>query len=135
MIALVANDAMLNRHVHFVPEMAWDLMDVTEKPLTIVYSGPKNIANNAIASDDTVAIRKVQKGFANQLTKRFNKAIISTSANISGKPTPSSFLEIDPYILEAVDYVVNLPAETNKMAKPSSIIKVDEDGTIKILRE
>ncbi|MBT6438584.1 MAG: threonylcarbamoyl-AMP synthase [Flavobacteriales bacterium] len=135
MIILVANDAQLNRCVHFVPEMAWDLIDVTDSPLTIIYSGPKNIAQSVLAFDGSVGIRMVKKCFANELTKRFNKPLVATSANISDAKTPLSFNEIDPKIMSAVDYVVNLPSEMNRTAKPSAIIKVNESGDIKIIRE
>ncbi|MBL4624224.1 MAG: threonylcarbamoyl-AMP synthase [Flavobacteriales bacterium] len=135
MIILVANDAQLNRCVHFVPEMAWDLIDVTDSPLTIIYSGPKNIAQNVISPDGSVGIRMVKKCFANELSKRFNKPLVATSANISGSKTPLSFDKIDPSILGAVDYVVDLPSEKKRVAKPSSIIKVSESGGVKIIRE
>jgi L-threonylcarbamoyladenylate synthase len=135
MIVLVANDAQLNRCVHFVPEMAWDLIDVTDSPLTIIYSGPKNIAQNVLAEDGSIGIRMVKKCFANELAKRFNKPLVATSANISDSKTPLSFNEIDPAILSAVDYVVDLPSEKKRVAKPSSIIKISESGAIKIIRE
>ncbi|MBL4653255.1 MAG: threonylcarbamoyl-AMP synthase [Flavobacteriales bacterium] len=135
MLVLVANDAQLNRCVHFVPEMAWDLIDVTDTPLTIIYSGPKNISQKVIAEDGSIGIRMVKKCFANELTKRFNKPLVSTSANISGTKTPLSFNDIDSAILSAVDYVVDLPSEKNRIAKPSAIIKISESGDIQIIRK
>ncbi|WP_097046183.1 L-threonylcarbamoyladenylate synthase [Flagellimonas pacifica] len=134
LICLVANQAMLERHVTEVPEVAYDIMDLAEKPTTIVFDQPKEIAQNLIAKDNTLAIRVASDKFCQYLINKFGKPIVSTSANISGFPTPKHFKEISPEILKGVDYVVNLPDE-NKNPFPSSIIKLSNDGQVKVIRE
>ena len=134
LICLVANQAMLERHVAQVPEVAYDIIDLAEKPTTIVFDQPKEVAKNLIAADNTLAIRVASDKFCQYLINKFGKPIVSTSANISGMPTPKQFKEIAPEILKGVDYVVNLPDE-NKNPSPSSIIKLGNDGQVKFIRE
>jgi L-threonylcarbamoyladenylate synthase len=106
----------------------------TIKPTTIIYNYPKNLAKNVIAEDNTVAIRIVRDDFCKSLIRQFDKPIISTSANISGGTTPGSFQDISESILHSVDYIVNLAKEEINL-KSSTIIKIMEDDTIKIIRE
>lgn len=134
LICLVANDAMLERHIEKVPEVAYDILDLAIKPTTIVYDNPIGIAKNAIALDNTMAIRVASDKFCQYLINKFKKPIISTSANIAGAPTPNSFKEIDPVILKGVDYIVNLQHD-KKNGTPSAIIKLSNDGTVKVIRE
>ncbi len=134
LICLVANQAMLERHVVEVPDVAYDIMDLAKKPTTIVFDQPKDVAKNLVAEDDTLAIRVASDKFCQYLINKFGKPIVSTSANISGKPTPKQFKEISSEILKGVDYVVNLPDE-NKNPSPSSIIKLSNDGQVKVIRE
>lgn len=134
LICLVADDRMLKKYVKKVPEAAYDIFDVPEQPITIIYDNPQNLAKNLIAEDNTIAIRIPNDAFCFQLLRKFNGAIVSTSANISGQPTPKSFREIPEEILKGVDYIVNLHHE-KKMAKPSSIIKLSNDGKVKVIRE
>ncbi|MEX0316135.1 MAG: L-threonylcarbamoyladenylate synthase [Allomuricauda sp.] len=134
LICLVANQAMLERHVTEVPEVAYDLIDLAEKPVTIVFDKPKGVAKNLIAEDNTLAIRVASDKFCQYLINKFGRPIVSTSANISGMPTPKQFKEISSEILKGVDYVVNLPDE-NKNPSPSSIIKLGNDGQVKVIRE
>lgn len=132
LILLVSSDAMLNRYVEEVPELAWDIIDCSDKPTTIVYSNPKNLPKEALAEDGSIAIRIVRDGFCNKLIHKLNKPIVSTSANLAGASTPSTVKEVSKQILEQVDYIVDLPnTSTNKS---SSIIKIELDGTIKIIR-
>ncbi|MFS4494597.1 L-threonylcarbamoyladenylate synthase [Maribacter sp. 2308TA10-17] len=134
LICLVANDAMLERHVTEVPEVAYDIMDLSLKPTTIVYDGPKGIAKNLIADDNTIAIRVASDKFCQYLINKFKKPIVSTSANISGNPTPKQFSHIEEGILKGVDYIVNL--HRDKVANvPSAIIKLSTDGVVKVIRE
>ncbi|MFK7814195.1 MAG: L-threonylcarbamoyladenylate synthase [Maribacter sp.] len=134
LICLVANDAMLERHIPIVPEVAYDIMDLSTKPTTIVYDNPQGIAKNLIAKDNTLAIRVASDKFCQYLINKFKNPIISTSANISGQPTPKQFSEISESILKGVDYVVNL--QQDKMAHtPSAIIKLGTDGTVKVIRK
>ena len=134
MICLVANDAMLERHVEKVPEVAYDIIDLSTKPTTIIYDMPRGVAKNLIAVDHTLAIRVASDKFCKYLINKFKKPIVSTSANISGEPNPKSFDEISPIILTGVDYVVNL-RQNEKSGTPSSIIKLSNDGTVKVIRE
>ena len=103
------------------------------KPTTIIYNSPRNFASNLIAEDQTIAIRMVNNGFSHELIKKFGKPIVSTSANISGLPSPKHYKEIDERILKGVDYVVNLP-EFKTNSEPSRIIKILEGGSIQVIR-
>ena len=134
LICLVADDRMLNKYIKKIPEVAYEILEISEAPITIIYDEPQNLAPNLIGSDDTIAIRIPNDDFCFQLLRRFNGAIVSTSANISGEPTPTSFKEISPDILKGVDYVVNLHHEKIN-TKPSSIIKLSNDGKVKIIRK
>jgi L-threonylcarbamoyladenylate synthase len=134
LIALVGSEVMLERTVIDIPEIAWDLIEVTENPLTIIYESVKGIASNAKAQDGTCAVRLVKSKFCQELIKQFKKPIISTSANTSTAPSPSLFKEIDQAILNKVDYVVNFDQNNLTKSKPSSIIKLMNNGSIKIIR-
>ncbi|MGS2726648.1 L-threonylcarbamoyladenylate synthase [Psychroserpens sp. BH13MA-6] len=133
LICLVNNYRMLEKHVDNVPEMAYTILDVAIKPTTIIYDHPAGIAENLIAPDNTLAIRVVKHRFCEELIKQLKKPLVSTSANISGQPTPKSFEEISDDILKGVDYVVNLQNE-KKESQPSSIIKLGNDGIVQIIR-
>ena len=133
LICLVADDRMLSKYIKKIPEVALDIIDVSENPTTIVYDAPQNLAANLIGSDDTIAIRIPDDEFCFQLLRQFNGAIVSTSANISGQPAPKSFAEISEDILKGVDYVVNSQFE-KKSSKPSSIIKLTNSGLVTIIR-
>ncbi|WP_339838404.1 L-threonylcarbamoyladenylate synthase [uncultured Maribacter sp.] len=134
LICLVANDAMLEKHVEKVPDLAYDLIDLATKPTTIIYDKPRGVAKNLIASDNTLAIRVASDKFCQYLIGKFKKPIVSTSANISGENTPKSFQNIDKAILSGVDYVVNLHREKQNDSA-SSIIRLSNDNTVKIIRE
>lgn len=134
LICLVNNYSMLERHVDNVPNMAYTILDIAIKPTTIIYDAPAGVAENLIADDNTLAIRVIKNKFCEKLIKYFKKPLVSTSANISGTPTPKSFKEISEEILKGVDYVVNLPIEKSK-AQPSTIIKLSNAGMVKIIRE
>ena len=98
MLVLIENPNMLNAYVREVPEVAWQLIEVTDKPLTIIYPGAKNLASNLIASDGSVGIRVTTESFTEQLIQRFRRPIVSTSTNLTGKPTPRNFDEIEAEI-------------------------------------
>jgi len=133
LICLVADERMLKKYVKNIPEAAYDIIDVTEDPITIIYDDAQNLAPNLIAEDNTIAIRIPNDDFCFQLLRRFNGSIVSTSANISGMPTPKSFKEISQEVLKGVDYVVNLHRE-KICNKPSSIIKLSSNGVVKVIR-
>lgn len=135
MLVLVDSPVKVDFYVDEVPEVAWDLIEMTTKPLTIIYDGARNLAHNLIAEDGSVGIRVTNEEFSKQLCFRFRKAIVSTSANISGHPAPSVFSEISDEIKKAVDYVVDYRREETGHPKPSGIIKLGKGGQIKIIRE
>lgn len=134
LLVLIENPNMLNSYVKEVPEIAWQLIEVTDKPLTIVYPGAKNLASNLIATDGSVGIRVTTELFTEHLVQRFRKPIVSTSANLSGKPTPQNFDEISEEIKSAVDYVVEYRQEDRSKNAPSSIVKLGVGGEIQIIR-
>ncbi|MGQ3678090.1 L-threonylcarbamoyladenylate synthase [Tenacibaculum discolor] len=133
LIILVDSIEMLQNHVGNIPEKALEILKTSVKPTTIIYNKPKGLAPNTIASDNTIAIRIPQDEFCIQLIKEFGKPIVSTSANVSGEPTPKSFSEISQAILKSVDYVVNL--HQDKVAEKSSTILKIEGEAIIVIRE
>jgi L-threonylcarbamoyladenylate synthase len=135
MLVLMENVALLDRYVDEVPDIAFDLIEMTEKPMTIIYDGAKNLAKNLVADDGSIGIRITTEAFSSEMIRRFKRPVVSTSANISGKPAPSCFAEIDPEIIEVVDYVVKFRQDDDQKAVPSSIIKLGRGGEIRIIRE
>ena len=135
MLVLVDSSVKVDFYVRDVPEVAWDLIDLADKPLTIIYSGARNLAANLLAEDGSVGIRVTNDDFSKRLCQQFRKAIVSTSANISGQPSPKNFSEISEEVKSAVDYIVGYRQEEMSNPKPSSIIKLDKGGVIKIIRE
>ena len=134
LIILVDGIKMLQKYIPTISKNILRLLSKTTKPTTIIYNNPIGLAKNVVASDNTVAIRIVQNDFCKQLISKFGKPIVSTSANISGNPTPKSFKEIEPSILDSVDYIVNLQREEVN-EKSSTILKVAENGEILVLRK
>ena len=135
MLVLVDSEAKVDFYVDDVPSVAWDLVEYATKPMTIIYDGARNLAPNLLAEDGSVGIRITKEEFSKQLCFRFRKAIVSTSANISGQPSPAIFAEISDEIKQAVDYIVNYRQDETASAKPSSIIKLGRGGVVKVLRE
>ena len=135
MLALLDSPDRLTRYVDALPEVAGDLTELSGKPLTIIYSGAKNIASNLIASDGTIGIRITKEVFSQKLCRQFGKPIVATSANFSGEPAPSNFSEINTAIFRLVDYVVNYRRDETEKSKPSGIIRLEKDGIIQLIRE
>jgi L-threonylcarbamoyladenylate synthase len=135
MLVLVDSFVKVNFYVTDLPDVAYDLVDLSTKPLTIIYPGARNLAENLIAQDGTVGIRVTKEAFSQGLCQRFRKAIVSTSANISGQPSPASFSDIDEAIKSKVDYIVQYRQKEQIKAKPSSIIKLGSKGEIVIIRK
>ena len=145
-LVLLASDIdMICRYVKEIPEMAVQLVEVNDKPMTIIYPGavvgnaeeksPHCLAYNAVAEDGTVGIRIPMMDFCQQLVSRFGRPIVSTSANISGEATPKKFAEISEQIKSAVDYIIDPSLEKGATGKSSSIIKVGLDYSIEIIRK
>lgn len=134
LIILLDNENRIESYVSDVPEIAYDLIEYAENPLTIVFSGAKNLASNVKNQDNSIGIRIVKHPFCQQLIHRFRKPIVSTSANLSGNPTPKNFHEIDEEIINGVDYVVNIEQEDLTPKKPSTIMKLEADGRFNFIR-
>ena len=134
LICLVDSDARLQRYIRKVPDVAWQLLDCCDKPTTVILDGAVNLAENLIAEDGSVGIRITQEPFSKELCFRFQKALVSTSANISGEPAAQNYPDIDPKIIEAVDYVCWSRRQEHKPHKPSKIVKLGIDGEVKIIR-
>lgn len=135
LITLIDNPVKLDFYIDGVPDIAWDLIEYADKPLTIIYDGARNVASNLLAEDGSLAIRVTKEKFSMELCKRFRKALVSTSANISGQSAPANFDEISDEIKNGVDYIVNYRQDDTSKAKASSIIKLGRSGEIKIIRE
>ncbi len=135
MLVLMENPALLERYVDDVPEVAWDLVEITTTPLTVIYQNAKNLAQNLIASDGSVGIRFTKEKFTSQLLQRFRRPVVSTSANVSGEKSPAFFDEISDEIKDAVDYIVEFRQDDQIPAQPSSIIKLGSGGKIDIIRK
>lgn len=135
MLVLLDNPAKISAYVNEMPDIAWDLIELSTKPLTIIYSDAKNLAKNLIADDGSIGIRISNDEFNQKLIQRFKKPIVSTSANISGVPSPQTFDEISQQIIDSVDYVVKWKQDDMSKVKPSSIIKLGNTGEVQIIRE
>lgn len=134
LICLVQDIKMLSDYVEKIPEKAYNYLENTDRPTSIIYPKAKNLAPNLVADDGSIAMRICRTEFCQKLFRAFGKPIVSTSANISGTPTPATFEDIQDEILKGVDYVVNLQ-QTQKETKPSRIIKFDKEGQAIIIRD
>jgi len=135
MIILLDTENKLPSYVADVPEIAYDLIEYAENPLTIIYSGAKNLAPNVVGADGSIAIRVTSDEFCKQLIQRFKKPIISTSANLSNEPSPANFSEIADDIVEGVDLVVDWKQDDMTVKKPSTIMKLEPDGRFAFIRK
>lgn len=135
MIVLIEDAARLNRHVKEVPDVAWDLVELADQPLTIIYPGAMHLAANVVAEDGSIGIRVCQDEFCRQLIRRFNKPLVSTSANVSGQAHAACFDDISEEIKKGVDYIVNHRRDDKSRRAPSSVIKISLNGQITILRK
>jgi L-threonylcarbamoyladenylate synthase len=135
MLVLVDSEVKVDFYVKDVPEVAWSLIELTTKPLTIIYDGARNLAPNLLAEDGSVGIRVTREAFSKQLCFRFRKAIVSTSANLSGEPSPRTFADISEEVKSQVDYIVGYRQGETSNPAPSSIIKLGSGGEVKVIRE
>lgn len=134
LIILVESEKRLQDLVE-VPAVAWDIMDLSEKPITIVYDAPKGISKNLLAEDGSIGIRLVKDEFCKRLISKLNKPIVSTSANFSGEKSPKSFADISQKLINEVDAVAESQKSRVSKWEASSIIRVWNDGRIKVIRE
>jgi L-threonylcarbamoyladenylate synthase len=135
LLILVDSDAMLERYAGEVPEIAWELTSVSDDPLTVIYPSGKNLAPGVCSDDGSVGIRICRDEFCRELIKRFRKPVVSTSANLSGKPSPGNFSEIEKPVIDGADYVVKYRQNERSKYSSSPLIKLSPDGTIKIIRK
>jgi L-threonylcarbamoyladenylate synthase len=135
MLVLVDSSVKVDFYVSDVPDVAWDLIDLATRPLTIIYDGARNLAPNLLSADGSVGIRVTSEPFSHRLCQQFRKAIVSTSANISGAPGARFYDEISEEIKSAVDYIVDYRRDDVTPSQPSSIIKLGHGGTVKVIRE
>jgi L-threonylcarbamoyladenylate synthase len=135
MIVLISDIGQLRDYVEKIPEIAWDLVDFAENPLTVIYPQGKNVAPELLGADGSIAIRLVRDEFCSKVIYKLRKAITSTSANISSEPAPYNFREIKHEILKGVDYVVNWRQKESGDSKPSTIVKLGLNGEIKFIRK
>jgi L-threonylcarbamoyladenylate synthase len=134
MIILLDNINLLYSYVREVPEMALQIVEIADTPTTVIYPEAKNIAENLVNEDKSIAIRITADAFCAELLRRFRKPIVSTSANISGEPAPANFSQISESIKSKVDYIVKHRQGDMRKNKPSSIIKVGLKNEIKVIR-
>lgn len=134
MIVLLDSSDKLAKYLKVVPPIAYDLIQNSQSPLTIVYSGAQNLAKNIIASDGSIAIRVVKDEYCTEVIKQFGKPLVSSSANYSNQPTATTFEQIEDGIKQGVDHVVSVFQDRVKSVKSSTIIKLESDGTFIILR-
>lgn len=135
LICLVDSAGRMQRYLRHVPDVAWDLIEYAEKPLTLILDGAVNLAPNLIAADGSIGMRVTREAISHELCYRFQKAIVSTSANLSGEPSPANFTEVSPQIIQGVDYVMKCRQNDLSKAKPSQIIKLGIDGQVQIIRK
>lgn len=135
MIVLLGSADLLPRYVDEVPDVAYELIEVAVRPLTIVYDGARGLAPEVIAGDGSVGIRVTSENVSRRLCDALRRPVVSTSANISGTPTPKVFREISKEIIDSVDYVMSARRDETEGALPSSVIKLGVDGCVKIIRK
>lgn len=135
LICLVDSADRMQRYLLKVPDVAWDLIEYAERPMTLILDGAVNLAPNLIAEDGSIGMRVTREKISRELCYRFQKAIVSTSANISGEPSPANFTEISPEIIAGVDYVMKSRQNDLSKSKPSQIIKLELDGRIQFIRK
>ncbi len=135
MLILLDNPNKISSYINEIPDVAWNLIELSDNPLTIIFSGAKNLAPNIIAPDGSVGVRISDEPFNQNLIQKFRKPIVSTSANISGQRSPLNFTEISQEIIESVDYVVKWRQDDFSNSQASSIIKLEPNGEIQIIRK
>lgn len=134
LICLVDSANRMQMFSRGIPDVAWDLVEYSEKPLTLILDGAVNLAPSLVAADGSVGIRVTSENISKELCFRFQKAIVSTSANISGRPSPARFMDIEPEVINGVDYVMRSRQNDTKPSSPSRIVRLRADGEISFIR-
>lgn len=135
MIVLMGNESQIYSYVEDPEDIAFELIEASDRPVTIIFDQAKGLAKNIIAADGSVGIRVTREKFSNALVCGLRRPLVSTSANISGQPSPSVYSEIDPEILAGVDYVCHYRRDDMSRHKPSAVIKISRGGVFKVLRQ
>ncbi|MGN1213573.1 MAG: L-threonylcarbamoyladenylate synthase [Bacteroidaceae bacterium] len=135
LILLADTDAMISNHIVNAPEVAWSIVELSDKPTTVIFEKGKNLAPNVLAADGSVAFRLTREEFSSQLCHRLHRPVVSTSANISGQPSPRCFGEISQEVINSADYVVAYRQDDATPASPSTIIKINNNSEVKIIRQ
>lgn len=135
LLILVNGEQMLERYVRDIPEIVFELTSVSDNPLTIIYPNGKNLAPGVCSADGSVGIRICRDEFCHELITRFRKPIVSSSANFSGKPSPENFSDIEMSLISSVDFVVKYHQDDRQKHSASPVIKIEQDGTFKIIRK
>jgi L-threonylcarbamoyladenylate synthase len=134
LIVLISKIEQLSEYVEQVPDLAWDLVEFAEDPLTIIYPKGKNVSPALLGTDGSIAIRLVKDEFCKGLIYRYQRAIVSTSANLSGEPSPLNFAGIVPSIVSGVDGILKNPAGDGPAKKASKIVQLGLHGDYKLIR-
>lgn len=134
MLVLTDSPAKLETYVADIPAVAWDLIEVADQPLTIIYSNGRNLAPGLLGDDGSVGIRVTREEFSKKLCERFRKPLVSTSANLSGEPSPANFSEISDTVKNGVDYIVKYRQDDTRKAQPSHILKLGAGGLVEVIR-
>lgn len=134
LIVLVDSFNMLESIIDDIPDMAWEVLKVNKKPLTIIYDKPKNVAENVVAGDGSLAVRVTNDPLCRSLIRKLKRPLVSTSANLSGDPSPVEFSDISQELIDRVDHVLHLPL-VHKTIKASTIMKISNNGVFKIIRK
>ena len=134
LITLVPDAGWVERYVEEVPDVAWELLDVAVDPMTIVYDRGKNVATNLMGEDGSIGLRVTSEFYSRELCRRLRKPVVSSSANVSGDPSPMCFAEISKEILDAADYVAMYRRDDKGGIKASTVIRLGAGGLIKLLR-
>ena len=135
MLSLVDSDGRLQRYVRNVPDVAWQIVDCATNPITIIYADVQGLAPSLLAEDGSAGLRITQETFSRELCRRFGRPIVSTSANVSGLPSPTCFDNIDAELLARADYVCTSRRNERAPSRASSIIKIGRGAEIEIIRK
>ena len=134
LIVLMADQRDILKYTSQPDLRIFDFLRTVHKPTTVIYEGAIGLAANLVSADGTVAIRLVKDEFCRHLIKRFRKPLVSTSANLSGDPSPAFFNDIDNRVKEGVDYIVRYRQNDTTPHQPSAIMKWNRDGTVTVIR-
>ena len=135
MIVLVNSEAMLDRYVDGIPDVAWELIEATVSPTTIVFDHGTGVAPELLGPDGSIGVRLTREKFSAMLCQQLKHPVVSTSANISGEKSAGNFHEVSQAIIDGVDYVADFRREERQPHTPSSVIRLTETGVVKILRK